>query len=77
MSDQEYTITGIAGKGSIFDYGFCQTDRTWRRQLLLTNDKYQKTQNYPFDECNNAFVKPKPIAAMDLLQNLHKRSDYE
>ena len=77
MSDEDYKVAGLAGKGNVFDVGFCNTDRIWRKQLLLTNDKYQKTQNHYFDECNNAYVKPKPIEAMDLLQNLHKKADYE
>jgi len=43
----------------------------------MFNDKFQKTEEYLFDECNNAFVKPKPPVFVSVLENLHKRSDYE
>lgn len=77
MSD--YKVHGLQGPNSIF-YGvnFCQTDRTWRKQLLMSNDKYQKDESYAFDECNNAFTKPKPPQLIDILEcGLHKRADYE
>ena len=78
MSEEgEYQINGLVVNNSIFFVNFCQTDRTWRKQLLLTNDRYSKTRFENWDECNNAFVKPKPPQFMNLLDNLHKRSDYE
>lgn len=30
-----------------------------------------------FDECNNAFMKPKPPVYCGILNSLHKKSDYE
>jgi hypothetical protein len=30
-----------------------------------------------FDECDNAFMKPKQPVYLDLLENLHKLSDFE
>ena len=74
---EEYKVFGLAGTDNIFHINFCETDRMWRKQLLLTNDKYQKNEEHPFDECKNAFVKPKPPVVLDLLSNLHKKSDYE
>ena len=74
---EEYQVFGLSGAQNIFYVNFCLTDRVWRKQLLLTQDKYQKNDNHPFDECNNAFVKPKPPQFIELLDNLHKRSDYE
>ena len=72
-----YKVFGLFGVNSIFMPRFCQTDRTWRRQLLITNDKMQKNEDHPFDECKNAFVKPRPAEFLDILENLHKKSDYE
>ena len=74
---EEYQVYGLTGAQNIFYVNFCQTDRVWRKQLLLTQDKYQKNNDHPFDECNNAFVKPKAPAFIDILDHLHKRSDYE
>ena len=42
----------------------------------MVNDKYQKTEDHPFDECRNPYVKPKAPVQIDLLEHLHKRSDY-
>lgn len=75
---ENYQVHGISGAvNNIFNVNFCQTDRNWRKQLLLTNDKFQKDDSYAFDECNNAFTKPKPPSFLNILDNLHKRSDYE
>jgi hypothetical protein len=76
MSD-EYKVHGLSGVDHIFYANFCQQDRNWRKQLLLYNDKFQKNEEHPFDECNNAFVKPKPPVYITLLDHLHKRADYE
>ena len=73
----DYKVHGLSGADNIFYVSFCQTDRNWRKQLLLTNDKFQKDTGHNWDECNNAFVKPKPPQFLNLLDNLHKRSDYE
>ena len=40
--DGEYKVHGLAGANSVFHVNFCRTDRTWRKQLLLTADKYSK-----------------------------------
>lgn len=77
MSESEYKVYGLKGKENVFYINFCFTDRTWRKQLLLTNDKYQGNDNHPFDECRNAFVKPKAPQFQNILDHLHKRSDYE
>ena len=81
MSEEEgssFTHHGIAGEKNIFGFPHCETDRFWRRSLGLTNEKYQKgTQNNFFDECRNAFTKPKPPVQIDLLDHLHKIADFE
>lgn len=45
--------------------------------LAITPDRYNKAIDHQFDECNNAFVKPKRPVYLDLLENLHKKSDYQ
>jgi hypothetical protein len=45
--------------------------------LAITPERYQKTNEMPFDECWNAFMKPKKPVYLDLLNNLHKKSDFE
>lgn len=72
-----YKVHGLSGEDNIFSANYCQTDRTWRKQLLMFNDKYIKNESYAWDECNNAFVKPKPPVVISILDHLHKRSDYE
>ena len=47
------------------------------KQLLITNEKYMEGNQYYFDECVNVYVKPKSIGSLDILQHLHKKSDYE
>lgn len=56
---------------------YCENDRLWRRMLALTPDRYQKSEDWTFDECRNAFVKPKKPYYLDLIGNLHKKADYE
>jgi hypothetical protein len=77
MSEGDYKVHGLDGQNNIFYANFCAQDRNWRKQLLMFNDKFQKTDEHPFDECNNAFVKPKRPYVITVLDNLHKRSDYE
>ena len=55
---------------------YCENDRLWRRLLALTPDRYQRNEDWAFDECDNAFVKPKKPMYLDLLGNLHKKADY-
>jgi len=43
----------------------------------MFNDKFQKNEDHPWDECKNAFVKPKPPMFINLLDNLQKKSDFE
>ena len=78
MSEEggDYKVFGLTGPNNIFSASHCHTDRTWRKQLLLVNDKYQKTEDHPFDECRNPYVKPRAPVQIDLLEHLHKRSDY-
>mgnify|MGYP000023172909 FL=1 len=37
---EEYKVHGLSGDDNIFYVNFCQTDRNWRKQLLLANDKF-------------------------------------
>ena len=73
----EYKFYGIAGKVNIFAFPHCETDRFWRKSLGLTPERYYKYDSYSFDECDNAFTKPKPPVSLDLLEHLHKRADFE
>ena len=54
-----YRFANLTGTGGLFNINYCHTDRVWRRQLLLTNEKFLNTPLHQFDECNNVFVKPK------------------
>ena len=83
--NQVYTIFGLTGtynqlnlkgKDNIFYYPYCENDRLWRRMLYLTPERYRRNADYEFDECDNAYVKPKPPVKLDLIENLHKKSDY-
>lgn len=76
MAD-EFTFHGLAGAKNIFGFPHCETDRFWRMSLGLTPEKYVRNQDYSFDECSNAFMKPKAPVAIDLLAHLHKRADFE
>lgn len=45
--------------------------------LAITPERYEKALEHPFDECRNAFIKPKrPVYLGDMLNSLHKRSDF-
>jgi hypothetical protein len=45
--------------------------------LAVTPDRYQKAVEYQFDECNNAFIKPrKPGNVTGILEHLHKKADF-
>jgi hypothetical protein len=84
MSEEEAEVGfmhhGIGeGPSSIFQgFAHCETDRFWRRSLGLSNEKYLKGDSaYTFDECNNAFMKPKLPIKLTLLANLHKFADYQ
>ena len=84
----EYKVYGISGtwlsvhlfglgKDNIFGFPYCQNDRIWRKMLAITPDRYQKAIEQQFDECNNAFMKPKrPVFLNDMLEHLHKKSDF-
>lgn len=77
MSEGDYKVFGLSGENNLFYVNYCPDDRLWRRQLLLLNDKYKKTVGEPYDECKNAFSKPRVPQTIDILDNLHSRSDYE
>lgn len=66
----------VLGPSNIFGFPYCENERLWRKLLTLTPERYQKTTDYQFDECNNAFIKPKrPVFLQDLLtQGLHKKA---
>ena len=71
---------GINGKNSIFQFlgsNHCETDRFWRVQLGLTTERYFKGDELNWDECRNAYIKPKAPATLDILDHLHKYADYE
>lgn len=67
----------IIGPNSVFAFPYCENDRLWRKMLAVTPDRYQKAVEYQFDECNNAYIKPKkPVFLQGILENLHKTSDF-
>lgn len=72
-----FKFHGIAGAVNIFAVPHCETDRFWRQSLGLTPERYIKGSDYAFDECHNAFSKPKKPVQLDLLEHLHKRADFE
>jgi hypothetical protein len=72
-----YKFYGLAGKTNIFAYPHCETDRFWRQSLGLTPERYYKSDYLSFDECDNAFTKPKAPVKIDLLQHLLKKADFE
>ncbi len=85
MSDEGYKFYAIEGKtlslndtgnDSLFKNVYCQNDRLWRAFLALTPERYQKMDSYHWDECNNAYIAPKLPYTCDLLEHLHKKSDY-
>jgi hypothetical protein len=51
----------------------------WRQMMAIAPDRYQKAIDPQFDECHNAFMKPKrPVYLNDILTSgLHKRADFE
>ena len=74
-----YVFHGITGtpEGNIFDLPHCETDRFWRKQWALTPERYWKHDLPTFDECRNAYIKPKPPVSINILEHLHKKSDFE
>ena len=73
----KYKFYGIAGHVNLFAFPHCETDRFWRKSFGLTPERYLRTDDVQFDECHNAFMKPKMPVSLDLLQHLHKYADYE
>lgn len=73
----EFKFHGLAGKINIFAFPHCETDRFWRQSLALTPERYVKNDTPSFDECANAFTKPKAPVSIDILQHLHKFADFE
>ena len=74
-----FIIALYLGNTNIFGFPYCENDRLWRKMLAITPDRYNKAVEQQFDECHNAFIKPKPpvnITEM-LTLGLHKRSDFE
>ena len=45
--------------------------------LAITPERYQRHENLQFDDCHNAYFKPYAPVHLDLLSNLHKKSDFE
>ena len=73
MSDEEgsgFVFHGIGGAKNVFAFPHCQTDRFWRQALGLTTERYFKGDTFNFDECRNAYMKPKKPAQLDVLENL-------
>jgi hypothetical protein len=77
ISGNHYILIHIIGANNIFGFPYCENDRLWRKMLSITPERYNKAVEHQFDECNNAFVKPKPPVYLDLLNNLHKKSDFQ
>ena len=75
----DYVFHGITGtpEANIFNLPHCETDRFWKTQLAMTPERYWKHQQTLFDECRNAYIKPKAPQTINILDHLHKRSDYE
>ena len=73
---EEFTFHGISGEKNVFAYPHCQTDRFWRTVLALTPERYHRADAPHWDECRNAYTKPKAPASINILENLHKYSDY-
>ena len=60
------------------NHTFCESERVWRRMLLLGDDKTMMNHNgYHYNECNNAFEKPLPPFQCHMLDHLHKKADFE
>jgi hypothetical protein len=58
------------------DFDHCETSRDWRKYLGMTQEKYQ-TLNYQFNECHNAFMKPREVPPkIGVQENLPKRADF-
>ena len=74
---EEFTFHGITGAKNVFAYPHCQTDRFWRQSLHLTTERYFGSDQLNWDECRNAYMKPKAPAKIDLLDHLQKYADYE
>jgi hypothetical protein len=80
MSEEEgssFKFHGITGAHNVFAFPHCETDRFWRKSLSLTPERYFKYDQVSFDECKNAFIKPKKPVYLDVLEHLHKRADFE
>lgn len=45
--------------------------------LGLTPERYHKNNSYSWDECDNAYMKPKPPVYLRILENLHKKTDFD
>ena len=73
---EDYTFHGIGGEKNVFAFPHCQTDRFWRQALSLTPERYHRAETLHWDECRNAYMKPKAPASIDILENLHKFADY-
>ncbi len=79
MSDGEYKIYGLWGaEYGLSNHKFCESERVFRRQLLLWQDKQMTgNNNYLFDECNNFYTYPEEPVACDILDHLHKKADFQ
>ena len=71
-----FKFYGINGEPNLFAYPHCETDRFWRTSLGLTPERYYKHNQGAYDECRNAFIKPKKPVYLDVLDNLHKKADF-
>ena len=75
----EYVFHGVTGppEANIFNMPHCETDRFWRKMWSVTPERYWRHDIPLFDECRNAYIKPKPPVSISILEHLHKRSDYD
>ena len=74
----EYTFHGLVGpnEANIFSLNHCETDRFWRAMWQITPERYQKMDIPQFDECRNAYQKPRAPRSISILDSLHKREAF-
>ena len=76
LDNSRFKLLGVWGINSVFHHPFCLNDRVWRKQTMLSMEKFQDSQ-IAFDECENAFLKPKIPYNIPVFETLHKYSEYE
>ena len=74
----EQTFHGLVGpdEANIFNLNHCETDRFWRAMWQITPERYQRFDIPQFDECRNAYQKPKPPRSISILDSLYKKEAF-